>query len=120
MKPFASTIAQQSLAIGLAAGLATGLLAASAWAEKGIEAGKGVQLAQYAPYPPPGSYPYPGKPHCNVAGGAFVGAARGAAGGAIIGGIAGNAGRGAAIGAGIGALGGASRRAAARDYGYCY
>ena len=120
MKHFSSGIARRSLAICLVAGLAAGPLAASAGAEESVGTGKAVQLAQYAPYPPPGSYPYPSRPPCDVARGAFVGAARGAAGGAIIGGIAGNAGRGAAIGAGIGALGGASRRAAARDYGYCY
>jgi len=83
-----------------------------------------VQLAQYYPprgyaYPPPGYYP-PGPPPCNVAGGAFLGSARGAAGGAVIGAIAGNAGRGAAIGAGVGLFAGAARRAAARNYGYCY
>jgi hypothetical protein len=89
-------------------------------AEAGNVSGVPSQLAQYAPYPPGYNNPYPGRPPCNVAGGAFRGAARGAAGGAIFGGIAGNAGRGAAIGAGIGALGGAARRAAARNYGYCY
>jgi hypothetical protein len=84
-----------------------------------------MQMAQYYPpprynaYPPPGYYPAP-RPPCNVAGGAFVGAGRGAAGGAVIGAIAGNAGRGAAIGAGVGLFAGAARRAAARDYGYCY
>jgi hypothetical protein len=121
MERASSIFARRGLAIGLAASLAMGSLVVSAGARPAIGPTDPVQLAQYAPYPrTAGSYPYPGRPPCNVAGSAFAGAARGAAGGAIIGGIAGNAGRGAAIGAAIGGISNASRSAAARDYGYCY
>jgi len=121
MKRTSLIFAQRGFAIGLAASLTMGSSVVSAGVRPAIETTGAVQLAQYAPYPPPpGSYPYRGRPPCNVAGGAFAGAARGAAGGAIIGGIAGNAGRGAAIGAAIGGISNASRGAAARDYGYCY
>jgi hypothetical protein len=118
MNHLSSAIAKRTVGVGIAATLAIGLLVDEVDARSG-ETKEPMQLAQYAPYPPT-SHPYPGRPACDVAGGTFRGAARGAAGGAIIGGIAGNPGRGAAVGAGIGALGGAARRAAARDYGYCY
>jgi hypothetical protein len=116
MAPISATNAQRILAIGLVASFAVmGASAGLASTKPVVVTSELMQLAQYAPYPP-----YPAKRPCNVAGGAFVGAARGATGGAIIGGIAGNAGRGAAVGAAIGGIAGASRRAAARDYGYCY
>jgi hypothetical protein len=121
MRPLLKRPVSRTLAIGFATALVAGLSAGPASTKPVTGLGEPVQLAQYAPYPPPpGYYPNPTRPPCNVAGGAFVGAARGAAGGAAIGAIAGNAGRGAAIGAALGGLGGAARRASAQSYGHCY
>ena len=119
MGPELRTVLWPIFMIGVTIGLAVGLSPGPASSRPITDIVSPVQLAQYGP-PPPGYYPYPGKPPCNVAGGAFVGAARGAAGGAAIGAIAGNAGKGAAIGAAVGGLGAAARRASAQNYGYCY